>query len=318
MKTPDCPFICVSGTLYRFLLCGVVCVPLLCRPPELLAGASRRSSDLSLHISTQQDLNVIVRALCRKATDDELGQLRGISDRSIGLAAAWELARRALLESQRASTHSDATLRHFIRFAEQRLGTTAPAEWVDGILAAEVTSQHLIVFPPGNRTGSYHTVSLESVVDGRPLAIIGKLAPKGIQIIHDRDSAAVQFPSGKTIALTQKLANHLNADDQHLSVLESSDCACFALHNDLWHPYRVLRVGNQGTSIPWQCDVWAAGSSLTAGGSGFYHRVTMVQTTEELLVFGVSYISIYVEGFRVSDQRCTLRFGTFWGALDDR
>ena len=255
--------------------------------------------------------------LFRKASDQELKRLESLSDRSISIAAAWELTRRALLEADERGVSFKEPIERFIRFTEDRLGETAPARWADGFRGAVVTDQKAIVFPTAVGSELYRDLSIDATLDGQPVAICGSISPAEVGIVAHPQGLAMRS-KGEVTPLNRQLIKHLCYHNNRSTILHSKDGIFAALYTQLWHPYRVLRLDDDANEHPWQCRVWAGGSQVTAGGSGFYHFVTMVERDQELFVYGVTYLSGYVEGFRKRDGVCILRFGTFWGELPPR
>ena len=293
---------------------AMVLILVLCGPLRVLPDEGARP-DLCLRVRTERELGTLIRVLCRSASHEELKRLRSLSERSLALAAAWEQTRRSLVsDSSGPANTSDASLREFLRFVRLRLDADVPSQWADGILSAAVTSRESVTFAFGkSRHSPYKAIPAARVVAGRPAAMTGKVFPGSVAIVRSQDRPAIQIDDGRTILLPKEVIDHMQGAPYHLSVLASTDGAFVALHTYTWHPYRVLWIGRDNKSAPWQCEVWAAGNSWTTGGTGFCHWVTMVETDNELLVFGSSDISMYIEGFRKSDGTCVLRFGTFWG-----
>ncbi len=302
---------CPANAMWR-IVANVAFVAVLCCAVEMASGQSTSQQDLRLAIRTDDELNTLIFVLCRNASDEDLEGLKTVSDRSLALAAAWEQTRQSLIEGHKRGVSSEKALRCFLGFVESRLGDVVPSHWAKAILSADVTSQELILFPRKDRIEPYRDVSLDSKVDGKAVSIRGKVSPRCAAIVHDGQSLAIQL-NGRRTPLISQLIKHMSNKDQQLTILRTR-CGVFAaLHRNGFNPYDLVRVNRNEHNHSWSCKVWAAGNLLTLQGGGVYHWVTMVEKNNELLVFGVSPVSAYVEGFRISDAVCTLRFGTLYG-----
>ena len=79
-------------------LCYIaVSLAMLALVTAISADERAPSEELFVSVRTEEELNTLVFALCRKTSDEELTCLERMSDRSISLAAAWEHTRRSLL-----------------------------------------------------------------------------------------------------------------------------------------------------------------------------------------------------------------------------
>ncbi len=283
------------------------------------ASADERapSEQLLLSVCSEEELNTLVFALCRMASDEELTVLQRMSDRSVSLAAAWEHTRRSLVSAYERGQPLDEHLESFVRLATSRLGNDIPRFWIDGIKSAEVTDQKLVTFvkPVGGEL--YHDIRLHVTVDGNALEICASISPSNAAIVVRDQGLAIEM-DGQLRPMSRQLVDRLRHGPTRLVVLPSKEGFFAALHGDLWYPYNLVRSVSEGHDLPWRSRVLAGGSEVTAQGTGFYHSVALVEQDQELFVFGVAYHATYVEGFRKSDGACTLRFGTFWGVLPPR
>jgi len=293
----------------------ILAVLTLCCMPQVTLGQRTSDDELRVNVRSYSELNALIFSLFQGESPDVLETLKSLSDPSIALAAAWR-GTRGEIERRYRQGVGEQSRKLFLSFVGRRLAVPVPREWASAILRATVSSQQIASCPKPDGTSPYRSVSMDLVSKGQDIKIRGRIRP-GSAVISRKGNELTVSLKGHRCPLPLQVVKYLSCDYRQLSICESKHGVLYALHTSAWYPFDLIFVDRANARHSWKARVWAGGGELTMGGSdrGEYHWVSIVPKDEEVFVFGVSSVSIYVEAFRLSDGACTMRFGTLYGTF---
>ena len=100
-------------------------------------------------------------------------------------------------------------------------------------------------------------------------------------------------------------------DYERLCVYVTNKEAYLALHWESGYSYTLVCFDRDEAAIRWKSSVWGYTEFFTNGDTS--HWVAIVESNDDLVVFGISAVNAYIQGFRKADGEPTLRFGTIYG-----
>jgi hypothetical protein len=225
--------------------------------------------------------------------------LKGHSELSIALRAAWEAVRRTISEEkQPIAVKPDADALHrFVGFLEGRLNVPLPNWWEQKLLNAHAYEREHTYFPLLDERPYHRTESGLSALSHIKIAKIDK------DLVASEGNRSFRIPS--LLVETSQRKGPVDA----VGVLIDEERCYVALHSARCSPFKVSSVDRSVDRVVWSVEVWAAGGLIDYAGRG-HHWITLDVRDGTLFVFGAGDDAVYVEGFSLNDGSNRFRFST--------
>jgi hypothetical protein len=279
----------------------------------LVSGEEPKAFDPVAEIAAADSgpkLNAVYSRLFLKADWKTIDELKGHDHDGIALQAAWEEVRRSIpLEGakrlgEKAPLLDAKKTQRFIGFVEGRLKVTPPPFWEDLLLRARAERRikwdevlttdlkrhlHLLQEIPVSQDGkrtvmvpfdlgvdeSKQGTSIDVTLDKKTFAVPLTNAPWGINA----------WPVGK------------------------SRCVV-ALISSISPNHEIICIDGADQSVAWKSRVWGETVGPIRSGWSPAHFVDARLSGDRLLIFGVTFDRIYIEGFSISDGKNLFRFSS--------
>jgi len=255
-------------------------------------------------------LNAVYSRLLLKADWKTIDELKGHDHDGIALQAAWEEVRRSIPQEgpkrlgEKAPLLDAKKTQRFIGFVEGRLKVVPPPFWEDLLLRAR--AERRIKWDEVLTTDLKRYLYL---LQENPVGQDGKrivMAPFDLSIDEYKQGTSIEVTLDKK-TLTVPLTNApwgINAwplgKNRYVVALISS----ISPHHE------IICINGADQSVVWKSQVW--GESLGPFRSGWSpaHFVDARLSGDRLLIFGVTFDRIYIEGFSVADGKNLFRFSS--------
>lgn len=256
-------------------------------------------------------LNAVYSRLFLKADWKTIDELKGHDHDGIALQAAWEEVRRSIpqegpkrLLGERAPLLDAKKTHRFIGFVEGRLKVTPPPFWED--LLRRARAERRIKWDEVLTTDLKRYLYL---LQENPIGQDGKrnvMAPFDLSVDEFKQGTSLEVEIDKK-TLTVPLTNApwgINAwpvgRNRYVVALVSS----ISPHHE------IICIDGGDQSVVWKSRVWGETLGPIRSGWSPAHFVDARLSGDRLLIFGVTFDRIYIEGFSIADGKNLFRFSS--------
>jgi hypothetical protein len=256
--------------------------------------------------TTPEQLSRVCAEQFVTARDSELSALEAHSSPGVAFAAAWERARRVLVNPATGDRlERYGSMCRFVGFVEGRLRVRTPEAWRNLLFSAQAVPQtrtdvrswvHFGL--PGNDIKSSSTAAIDVAT------------PDSATIIERSGHAYLRVGRQET----PLPAEVVDAKDSFFyggipePVLTQDTCVV-AVYRLRPYGFPLYCLSRHDGAVQWKEDVWAGGGLEHYEGVGF-HRVWLAKDASSVIVFGVGDDAAYIEGFQLNDGTNWFRFCT--------
>lgn len=273
----------------------------------LVAGATVASEDIEsrpreriLNSKDAVDAGKSYQALLSDLGPEALATMLSDTNKGIALHAAWELHRRVIENPAHASgyTYSREELAKFTRFLKDKIKISAPEWWSTALMEMDV-------FPGDHHASSRTMGQWPRLVRSK----IGLFVPVGADLQMTGEDL-VYLENERTIVSPASAFEKLMTDSYvGVSAGERSLVAGFCSASGC--KYKLVCVESDSKKLVWVADVWATGPKSGSGNDK--HRVTLIERSGVVYVFGADSNGLYLEAFEFTSGRPQFRFCTcYW------
>jgi hypothetical protein len=250
-------------------------------------GDKKRDGLISLsRAQSPRELAIRINKSVSSAPTGDLHQLVTDPDCTVALAAGWERVWRTLPteEQDEPVVPDEQVVARFLGLLEGRIRILIPKEWETAVKSVKARGGRKVAFSvPEHRE--------------QPMPGHGFLRGAGNKWYVKTVGQLIKLPADAA----------LYAD--HAVVDLSAERAYTALYTRFPYPYKLYATDRGTGEIIWSTLVWADGDWMGYGGAG-WHLVMMRLAGDRIIMFGITFRSVYVEVFDIKTGKVLCRFST--------
>ncbi len=236
---------------------------------------------------SREEFAASIRRQVVTVSENTLANLVAAENPNIAIAAAWERVCRTIpAQRQDVPVHPPReSLERFLGFVEGRMQCSPPQFWQDAVLSTSGTNRSYISFdiPMGKYAATLPTAPIEIKAERDRLIINAS----GEQWIVPQSA-----PTGTDICG---------------ALCETDSVAYIAVYHPVPVSFFIHAINRKDGALKWTARVWSAGALRNYQGPN-WHLVGLQLSGANLLVFGASATSIYLEAFDKLSGLNVLRF----------
>lgn len=227
---------------------------------------------------------------------------------SLALQGAWNLYGRNRLGDQTEGSQQVVKLERFLGVVEGRVKSALP-EWWSSILLESTYSHgdfysHL-TFPKAlsmqsSERGAERTAGYESH-GGLSIAVSSEVFILKKEARELRVARATLAKAGAEFFASE------------CSALFGRDRVYVVLYRRRASPCMLLCYDAASGRLLWKCNIWALGGTHGTGPESTGHIMEILETSDEVVVFGADYRGMYLEGYQADTGKFRYAFSTLYG-----
>lgn len=233
-----------------------------------------------------------------ETTSDCLAELKQHREASVAIRAAWEAAKRALVNSKDADTDAPrrAAVERFLGFLEGRLHLALPRSWEQSMRAAHLGGYRHIGF---RGTSVPPTFS-------RELSIW--LSP-GLRV--KRGDPCKLIVGSKVVSLNRSTFDKLmDRGEIVLKAFVVGEKCYLVAFGGMGQLSDVLRINGSTGEVIWSANAWGTGWVVWTGRGEPTYNVELLEDSGTVYLLGSGSAGGVIEGYDVTSGAVVLRFAT--------